>query len=490
MHLQHALFFTSVCLASPLAAQDGDWLQFRGTNGSSVASETSLPAFGPEEGTRWSTDVPAGHSSPCVVGGRIVLTGFADGKNVLVAIDRATGETAWTKEFAAGEQRPYFHPDAVPALSSPVSDGERVVAYFETYGIVATDLDGKLLWEKRLAHPGYVFGVGGSMLLFDGLLVLGRDGAPEAATLVMDVTDGSEVYRIDRIAFGESHGTPYLWRNADRDEFVIGGSNKVCSYDPGTGELLWFVDGTTSFPCTTPIGDEDTLYFAAWSTSNAEGRSFWEGAFARSLEITDAEVDDPALLFQRLDQNADGSVVPDEVPECRAKDAFGFLDRDQSGSWTLEELLTASENAGATGQNVMVAVARGAAGDASSKVRWTWTRGLPYVASPLLYGGRIWLFKSGGLATCLDAKTGKAIFDRERLSDRSEYYMSPVGVAGKVVVASAEGTVYVLDAKADDLVVEREVPFGADMFATPAIVGDTMYLRSATKLWAFGAPEE
>lgn len=323
------------------------------------------------------------------------------------------------------------------------------------------------------------------------MLVLPRDGAPEAGILVFDATDGSELWRIDRFEFGESHGTPFLWHNADRDELVIGGSGKLCSYDPGSGEKLWTVDGLTSFPCTTPTADRDTLYFAAWSTMNATGRSFWEAAFARSLELSDAEIADPSLLFKRLDRDANGKVVPDEVPECRAKDAFGFLDRDLSGAWELAEVLSAETPATGGGANLMVAVARGAKGDAKKEhVRWSSERGLPYVSSPLLYHGRVWLFQAGGIVSALDAKTGKPIIDRERLSDRSEYYLSPVGAAGHVIAGSAEGTLYLLDADSDELVVEHTATFDEGLYATPAVLGGIVYLRTNTALWAFGEPRK
>ena len=134
----------------------------------------------------------------------------------------------------------------------------------------------------------------------------------------------------------------------------------------------------------------------------------------------------------------------------------------------------------------MVAVARGAEGDASEEhVRWSWTRGLPYVASPLLYRGRVWLFKSGGIVTALDAQSGEPILDRERLSDRSEYYLSPVGAGGKVIAGSAEGTLYVIDADADELTVEHTVTFDEGLFATPAVLDGTIYLRTTSMLWAF-----
>jgi outer membrane protein assembly factor BamB len=474
-------------LASALA-QASDWPQFRGPGGLAVADDTPIPTdFGPDSRVLWKARVPAGHSSPCIVGERIYLTGFEEGADVILALDRGDGKVLWSKRFEGSQPPAYFHTDAAPVQATPVSDGERVVAYFGNYGLVALDLDGKLLWEKRLAQPRFAFGVGTSPILFDGLLVLARDGAAEGGTVVYDVADGSELWRIRRPEFGESHGTPFLWRNADHDELVLSGNGCLTSYDPGTGEELWRVGGLTSFPCTTPAADRDTLYFAAWSTPNATGRSYWEAAFERSLELSDAEVADPSLLFKRLDRDGDGKVVRDELPECRAKDAFGAFDANRSGAWESDEFAAGPPSSG-PGENLMVAVARGAAGDAGKEhVRWSWKRGLPYVSSPLLYRGRIWLFAAGGLATVLDAKSGQPIVDRERLSDRAEYYLSPVGAAGHVLAGSAEGTLYVFAADAPELTIEHTATFDEGLFATPAVLGGVVYLRTATRMYAFGA---
>jgi outer membrane protein assembly factor BamB len=479
---------TSLLLVTHVTAQDGDWPQFRGPGGLAVAGDTPIPKkFGPDDSVLWKTKIPAGASSPCIVGDRIFVTGFEDKSNVLLAIDRRDGKVRWSAKFEGPPYPAYYHPHGGPALPTPACDGERVIAFFGNYGLVATDLEGKVLWEKRMAHPGFVFGVGTSPLLYEGLVVVSRDGAQEAGILVFDATDGSELWHIDRFEYAESHGTPFLWHNKDRSELVIGGTGRLCSYDPGTGEPLWRVEGLTAFPCTTPTADEDTLYFAAWSTPNATGRSFWEAAFTQALEFTDAEIADPSLIFKRLDKNEDGKIVPDEVPECRMKDVFSFLDRDLSGAWELAEVVKADSQLPATGENLMVAVARGASGDASKDhVRWSWKRGLPYVSSPLCYHGRIWLLQAGGIVSAIDAATGKPIIDRARLSDRAEYYLSPVGAAGHVLAGSAEGTLYVLAADAPELVVEQTIPFDEELFATPAVLDGVIYLRTKTTLWAFG----
>ncbi len=466
------------------------WPQFRGPGGLAVAAETPLPAdFGAQKHVLWKASVPAGHSSPCVHAGRIFLTGFEEGQNVVFAIDRSNGERLWEQRFEGEPHPDYMHVHAVPALPTVCTDGERVIAYLENYGVVALDLAGKKLWERRLELPGYNFGVGTSPILAGGNVIVMRDGTPEAAVLALDAATGEEAWSINRLGCGESHGSPFLWRNAEREELVLSGTLRVSGYDPASGELLWNLGGTTVFPCTTPTADADSLYFAAWSTPNADGRSLLDAGFGRSLELAEEEYADTSILFARLDTDGDGKIVPEELPECRGKDAFGFLDQDADGSWSAEELAFAGKPIGAPGENKIVAVPAGAAGELEpDDLRWSYKRGIPYVASPLLYRGRIWMFKSGGLVTVLDADTGEPLVSRERLEDRSEYYASPVGAGGVVLVGTAAGTLYVLDASLPEgkLEVLNTVVFDEELFATPAVVEGKVYVRTTTTLWAFG----
>jgi len=464
------------------------WPQFRGPGGLAVADNTPIPAaFGPGQRELWRATLPTGHSSPCVHGDLVFVTGFEHGRELVLALDRNNGAEVWRRSFL-GEPHPHYeHAHAVPALTTPCTDGSRLVVYIATRGLVCLDLEGDVLWERRLPHPGYGFGVGTSPILAGGRVILARDGAPEAAILAVDVVDGTDAWKIDRIDCIEAHGTPFLWRNAAREELVIGGTGKVAAFDPQNGAPLWHVDGVTLFACTTPTADEDTLYFAAWSTPNATGRSYWEAGFGQSLDITDAEVADPGLLFDRLDKDHDGLVLESELPPSRGKDAYGFIDKDSSGAWEREEFLGLGDRAGAPGENVMVAIGRGGEGDiTATHVRWRWTRGLPYVASPLLHHGRIWLARSGGTLTCLDAKTGQCIIDRARLEDRSEYYMSPVGAGSHVLAGSADGALYVLRADTETFELVHTAQFGEPLFATPAVLDGKVYVRTASTLWAFG----
>jgi len=470
------------------AAPALDWPQFRGPGGLAVADGPAIPkTLGPGQNELWRVALPPGHSSPCIVGPAIFVTGFEHGRERVVALERSTGAELWSRSFV-GDVYPHAeHDHAVPALTTPCSDGRHVAVYLATYGLVCLDLDGEVVWRRRWPHPGHGFGVGSSPILADGKVILSRDGAPDSAIYALDVASGETVWMIPRTDCIESHGTPFLWRNAGRDEIVVGGTGRVAGHDLKSGAPLWHVGGVTIFACTTPTADAETLYFAAWSTPNATGRNYWEAGFGQSLDISEEEIKEPGLLFTRLDLDGDDKVYKAELPASRGKDAFGFIDKDGDGAWSRDEFLGLGKPSGAPGENVLVAIQRGGEGDVTAThVRWRWTRGLPYVASPLLHRGRIWLARSGGMLTCLDAASGECLFDRARVDDRSEYYMSPVGAGEHVLAGSADGSLYMLKADGPDFVIEHSARFDEQLFATPAVLDGRVYLRTKSTLWAFG----
>jgi outer membrane protein assembly factor BamB len=118
------------------------------------------------------------------------------------------------------------------------------------------------------------------------------------------------------------------------------------------------------------------------------------------------------------------------------------------------------------------------------QVIWRENNSIPEVPSPLLYKGRLFLVRNGGVATCLDASNGKIIY-RARIGATGAYFSSPVAAAGRVYFASSEGVVTVIAADSDELKVLARNEIGEEMIATPALAGDTIYVRSARNLWAF-----
>jgi outer membrane protein assembly factor BamB len=140
----------------------------------------------------------------------------------------------------------------------------------------------------------------------------------------------------------------------------------------------------------------------------------------------------------------------------------------------------------ARSENVLLAIKPGGRGNISqTHVAWKFNRGLPYVPSPLLYDGRLYLVRDGGMISSLDAKTGKPFYTQQRLGAIGSYYASPVAADGRIYVASLSGKLTVLKAGGDQPETLHQADFGERIFATPALIGDRLYLRTATHLWAF-----
>ena len=137
--------------------------------------------------------------------------------------------------------------------------------------------------------------------------------------------------------------------------------------------------------------------------------------------------------------------------------------------------------------NALLAIRPGGRGDITrTHLAWKQTRSLPYVSSPLYYQDRLFTIKNGGLVSCYEAKTGRALYQDERLGAMGDYYASAVAVDGKAYIASEQGVVVVFDATEDTLNVLARNNLAEAILATPAIVDGKIYLRTATSLYAFG----
>jgi len=475
-------------LAGPSAAQALEWPQFRGPEGRGTAADQRLPdEFGPERNVFWKREVPGGHSSPIVWGDRIFLTGSEDATLSVLAYSRQDGALLWKRDFASAGEEQLRHRDATPAAPTPCTDGERVHAYFGGYGLVTLDMEGELLWERRFPVETSSFGTGSSPILDGGTLYLVRDTPTFSAVHAFDAATGAERWTTARPEAYLNYSTPFLWHQMDRTELVVAGSTVVKSYDAATGEALWWVTGQTVFVCPTPTASRDVLYFGGWSTPNAATEDRLTAGFEPGAGLTPEILGDPPRFVAHLDQNGDGRLQIEELPEGRAKDAFAYLDSDRNGTWDLEEIeRTAERNRSAPGRNVLVAIRAGGRGDISdTHVLWEKTKGLPYVPSPLLHDGRLYYVKKGGYVSSLDAETGEAFFEAARLGVGGEYYSSPVGVGDRVLIGATRGTMFVLGT-GDELEIVARNEFDEGIYATPAIVDNTLYLRTARHLWAIG----
>jgi outer membrane protein assembly factor BamB len=116
---------------------------------------------------------------------------------------------------------------------------------------------------------------------------------------------------------------------------------------------------------------------------------------------------------------------------------------------------------------------------------WTYDRDTPYVPSPLLYDGNLYFLKSNsGILTCLDAGTGTVHYT-QRLEGVANVYASPVAADGRVYIVGRDGTTMVLKAGPSYEVLATN-SLDEPMDASPALVGDQIYMRGAQHVYRIG----
>ena len=86
--------------------------------------------------------------------------------------------------------------------------------------------------------------------------------------------------------------------------------------------------------------------------------------------------------------------------------------------------------------------------------------------------------------SCFDAATGTAKYEQQRIGLDGSFYASPVAANGHIYLVNLNGKAATIAAGEKPEVIWR-AEFGERIAATPAIVDNTLYVRTETKLFAF-----
>ncbi|HAV63132.1 MAG TPA: hypothetical protein DCY13_12300 [Verrucomicrobiales bacterium] len=433
MLLAHAAVVPAAAGAEATSESSKYWPQWRGPNWNGVAAHSDPPINWSEtENIKWKTAVPgAGWATPIIWRDRIFLLSA-------IALD---------------QEMPV--PDVIPKGTPRINEHPHVIGSWKPQRFVILCIDrtnGEQLWMKTvheaMPHQGHhrkggfasaspmtdgrhVFSYFGSFGLychdFDGRLVWKKDPEPQAIE--------------DSLGEGSS---PALSGNT----LVIVVDHELQSYvaaiDKRTGKELWRQDR------------EET---SNWSTPRIfthEGRQqvVVNGKAVRCYDLATGE-----LLWQCRGQS-EGAIPMPAVGHGMVFATSGYA------------------------KDTLHAIVLGQRGDLSesNSIRWSLDRGTPYVPCPMLWGDEIYLLEDRSFFSCLAAVDGTQHYLKHRLPGVLNFSASPVGAADRIYLLSEEGRMVVLQ-RGKEINVLAVNQLDETFHASPAIVGNEMYLRGDKHLY-------
>jgi outer membrane protein assembly factor BamB len=273
-----------------------NWPAWRGPDGSGLATETNLPLhWSTNENVAWHVPLPdRGNSTPVVWGERVLVTQSTEHRRMVLCFDRRSGKTLWQAGVTWTNQDLTAN-DNPPCTPSPVTDGQRVIAWFGSAGVYCYDLDGKDLWHRDLGEQKHQWGYASSPVLHHDLCFLNFGPGDRSFVIALDKGNGRNVWQfdipiipptVDRQPLGGpdpsvgpaasvklseiagSWATPLIVHAARRDELVVALPLRLLAFAPRTGEQLWSCDGPNIGAYSSPFYGEGLVVFAGGGFRN------------------------------------------------------------------------------------------------------------------------------------------------------------------------------------------------------------------------------
>ena len=432
--------FVLASWAGATHAQSADdyWPAWRGPQASGVSPTGQPPLTWSEtQNIKWKAPIPGkGTSSPIVWADKIFFLtaietdrqgtptqiavsdpnapppfhGGKPPKNVhkfdVVCLDRVTGRTLWQKTVREEVPHEGHHPNHGFASYSPVTDGKLVWAAFGSRGVHCYDLDGAHKWSRDLGRmtTKMMFGEGSSPALAGAALIVVMDHEGGSSIHALDKNTGETLWRRARDE-DTAWATPAVATVDGRMQVIVSATNRIRSYDLGTGDLIWQCGGQTQNVIPSPIVSGSLVFCT----------SGFRGSELQAIEL------------------------------------------------------------GHTGDLT-----------GTSAVRWQVSKATPYVPSPILYEGNLFVCSMNRAAiSCYHAEKGRLNFVEESLEGVQDIYASPVGAAGRVYFVGRKGTTQVIR-NAEKLEVLATNVLDDEFDASPAIAGNDLFLKGKQYLYCIG----
>ncbi|HUY34953.1 MAG TPA: PQQ-binding-like beta-propeller repeat protein [Pirellulales bacterium] len=413
-----ALIYGSVVWASPSARAE-NWPQWRGPNHDGISHETNLPTtWSKTENVAWRLPLPGpAGATPIVWGDRIFLTS-AKGSDLLLLCVSTEGKPLWEAKVGSGD-RTVRDGEGNTASPSPVTDGEHVWSFMANGQLGCYDFKGDEIWNFNLQDRFGKFNIAFGMTSTPLL-----DGDRLYFQLIH--TNGALVVALDK------RSGKLVWRQKRASDAI-----NECEHSYASPTL--YRDGKQEFLLT-----HGADYIVAHRLD--DGAEIWR---CGGLTLHPRNKYNNTLRFVATPVAVPGLIV---VPSAKDGPVLG-LSPDAKGD------ISASDDGHL----------------------WKRPDNTPDVPSPLVYDGLVYLCRENGFLICLDAQTGKELYQKRCFSDR--YRASPVYGDGKIYVTARTGVVTVVKAgRRFEILASNDM--GEPISSSPAISDGRIYLRTFESLYA------
>ena len=419
---------------------DDYWPTWRGPNCRGISPEGNPPLTWSEtENVKW----------------KVKLTGDASNSSPIIWKDKIFFQTAIKTDVQGKPEAPSTNGGARgrrgPGGSPPTN--------IYKFNLVCLDRNsGKELWQKTvrevLPHQGHHgdHGFASFSPVTDGKLVWANFGSRGLYCFDMDgnLKWSKDLGRMDTVmAFGEG-GSLAVTGDAVIVVRDHQGESFIVTLNKETGEIVWKKNRDEGTSWATPLPIE------------VNGKTQVVVSATTLIRSYDLETGD--IIWQCSGQTR--NVIPSPVV------GFGMV------------YCTSGFRGSA-----LQAIELGRTGDLSDTdaIKWQVKEATPYVPSPLLYDGRIYVCSSNQeVISCYDAKTGGPHFVKQKMDEMKGVYASPTAATGRIYLVGRNGVSYVL--KSSDKFEVLTVNTLDDKFdCSPAFVGDEMYLKGKQNLYCIAA---
>lgn len=426
-----SIFIFVFLISSSFAQNIVNWPQWRGPLATGAAEKGNPPViFSETKNLKWKTPIPGkGHATPVVWGNNIIV------QTAVPTTEK--GDTTLKSEASR-----------MPGTSTN---------FIQEYKVILVDKEtGKINWEKTVAsempiEDTHKLGSWASNSpCTDGKNIYAYFGSRGIFCLdfegnILWQKDFGQIQKVMNFGEGES---PFLYKDRIFIQWDSEDKSFMVALDKNTGEEVWRVDRDEKSSWATPFAVEinGNIQVITCATNQVRSYNYYTG------EIL--------WTSSGLTRN----VIPNPV----YADGILYVMSGFRGN-ALQAIDLSKASGDITG---------------SDAILWTYNQDTPYTPCPLLMDGKLYFLRANnGELTCLDAKTGKVYYSKEKLEGIGNLYSSPSGIGDRFYIAAENICLVVKAGEKFEIMSSNEL--NDNFHASPVIIDNKLILRGFDSLYCF-----